>query len=411
MKWGQQFDAFVLLDSNFYKEKYSNFDFICATMPNKTLSVKHEKNAFDKLESFQKNIDDWIFGHISYDLKNDVEKLSSENIDGVKFPLLFFFQPKIIFFLRGNKLEISFLSTFKELEITDILGEILNIEIKENTPNIKANVQSRIKKETYLSKVEKIKKHIKAGNIYEMNFCQEFFSENTCINPIDTYLCLNKISHSPFGAYYKVNNNYVISASPERFIKKINTKIISQPIKGTAKRDENTAVDMAIKESLKNDKKEKAENIMIVDLVRNDLSKTALKNSVMVEELCKVYTFKQVHQMISTISSTVDKNISPVEVIKKAFPMGSMTGAPKLKAMQLIEAYEHSKRGIYSGSIGYFAPNNDFDFNVIIRSILYNEDEKYVSFSVGGAITDKSIPEKEYEETMLKAKAMFKIFE
>ncbi len=150
----------------------------------------------------------------------------------------------------------------------------------------------------------------------------------------------------------------------------------------------------------------RSENIMIVDLVRNDLSRTAVKGSVKVEELCQVYSFRQVHQLVSTVVSEVEKTTSPVDILKETFPMGSMTGAPKISAMKIIEEEEETKRGLYSGAVGYFSPTGDFDFNVVIRSILYNKENKYVSFSVGGAITSKSTPEKEYEECLLKAKAM-----
>jgi para-aminobenzoate synthetase component 1 len=157
---------------------------------------------------------------------------------------------------------------------------------------------------------------------------------------------------------------------------------------------------------LARDEKERAENVMIVDLVRNDLSKTAKKGAVAVEELCKVYSFKQVHQMISTVVSEIDSELHPIETLRSTFPMGSMTGAPKVSAMKIIEHLEVSKRGLYSGAIGYFTPENDFDFNVVIRSILYNEEKKYISYSVGSAITIKSDAAKEYEECLLKAKAM-----
>lgn len=197
-----------------------------------------------------------------------------------------------------------------------------------------------------------------------------------------------------------------MSASPERFLKRNGTHVVSQPIKGTARRAENMEEDEGLKEALRTDEKERSENIMIVDLVRNDLSHYASKGSVIVEELCKIYTFEQVHQMISTITASVALEIDSVDLIKSVFPMGSMTGAPKIAAMQLIEKLESTKRGLYSGAIGYFAPNGDFDFNVVIRSILYNAEKQFVSFSVGSAITARSVPEKEYEECLLKAKAM-----
>ena len=267
----------------------------------------------------------------------------------------------------------------------------------------------RIHKDEYHQKINKLLEHINRGDIYEANFCQEFYAENTCIQPHKIYKQLNEISTPPFATFLKVDEQYLLSASPERYIRKEGQKIISQPIKGTAKRFSDKVKDDEIAINLAKDIKERSENIMIVDLVRNDLSKTAIKGSVKVEELCKVYSFKQVHQLISTIVSEIDHTTHPVDVIKDTFPMGSMTGAPKVSAMKIIEELEETKRGLYSGTVGYFNPENDFDFNVIIRSILYNEENNYISFSVGGAITAKSIPEKEYEECLLKAKAMKKV--
>ena len=226
---------------------------------------------------------------------------------------------------------------------------------------------------------------------------------------MNVYSILNTISPTPFSTFYKLNNQYLLCASPERFVKKDGDKIISQPIKGTAKRDlTNKTRDEQLKQQLINSQKEKSENVMIVDLVRNDLSKIAARNSVQVDELFGIYSFPQVHQMISTVSATIKDEIDFADMLKASFPMGSMTGAPKYRVMQLIEEYEQTKRGIYSGSFGYITPQNDFDFNVVIRSIVYNEQTKYVSYQVGGAITHYSNAEDEYEECLLKAKAMEK---
>jgi para-aminobenzoate synthetase component 1 len=253
--------------------------------------------------------------------------------------------------------------------------------------------------------------HIYRGDIYEANFCQEFYIKNTQINPLETYWKLNSISKPPFATFIKLNDKYLLSASPERYLKKTGTKIISQPIKGTAKRSKDSVEDKRLKEQLAIDEKERSENIMIVDLVRNDLSKTAKKGTVKVVELCQVYTFPQVHQMISTISSEIEETEHPVHVLESTFPMGSMTGAPKISAMKIIETLEETKRGVYSGAVGYFTPDSNFDFNVVIRSILYNHSQQYVSFSVGSAITAKSNPLKEYEECLIKAKAMREVLE
>jgi len=272
-------------------------------------------------------------------------------------------------------------------------------------------IKLRIHKDESFNKVDKILHHIHRGDIYEANFCQEFYAEETNINPIEIYNKLNTISKPPFATFLKLNDKYLMSASPERYLQKDGNKIVSQPIKGTAKRSENAEEDLRLKQELFKDQKERSENIMIVDLVRNDLSKTAINGSVEVQELCKIHTYKQVHQMISTIVSKVDKSVNPVDILKSTFPMGSMTGAPKISAMKIIEDLEETKRGLYSGTVGYFKPNGDFDFNVVIRSILYNETNKYVSYSVGGAITAKSDPLKEYEECLVKAKAMRQVLE
>lgn len=409
MRWGQKQEVFVLLDSSNYREKFLKYDFICATLPVSQIKLENEKGAFLELKNYQQRINDWCFGFLTYDLKNDVENLTSSNYDGLKFPALHFFQPEVIFTLIGNKLEVSYLDTSTDSKIDLFLEEILNTKIEVDVNENRLNIQNRIPKDSYINNVNNLKKHINRGDIYEANFCQEFYSENAIIDPVNKYFKLNEISTPPFATFYKLDNHFLISASPERFIKKTGNKIISQPIKGTAKRGKTTDEDLKIISTLEKDIKERAENVMIVDLVRNDLSKTANKGTVTVDELCKVYSFQQVHQMISTVTCEVDEKISPVDIIKNAFPMGSMTGAPKIRAMQLIDIYESTKRGLYSGSVGYFSPDGDFDFNVIIRSILYNADKHYLSFTVGGAITSKSDPEKEFEETLLKADAMFKI--
>ncbi|MBT8294969.1 MAG: aminodeoxychorismate synthase component I, partial [Gramella sp.] len=273
----------------------------------------------------------------------------------------------------------------------------------EHTP---VTVNSRISKKEYILKIGQMLDHIHRGDIYEANFCQEFYAEEVDLDPFSIFRSLNEISTPPFAAYLKLENFNLISASPERYLRKRGSELLSQPIKGTARRAEDPEEDKEIAETLASDPKEQSENVMIVDLVRNDLSRIAKKGSVQVEELCKVYTFKQVHQLVSSVTAEIAKEIPPVEALRTSFPMGSMTGAPKISAMKIIENLEESKRGIYSGAVGYFTPDGDFDFNVVIRSILYNSENKYLSFSVGGAITAKSDPEKEYEECLLKAKAM-----
>lgn len=403
LNWSQQFREIVYLDSNNYPQKYSSYNAVLAVDAFTSIKTDYH-NAFEDLKQYQQQTKDWLFGYLSYDLKNDTEKLKSNNFDGLQFPDLFFFQPKKLFFLKDNQLEISYLAMCDD-EIDSDFEEILNFNIEEESHKTNINVNQRISKEKYIEKVQEMLSHIHRGDIYEANFCMEFYAENI-IDTIKIFKRLDEISEPPFACYFKNNKHYLLSASPERYLRKENTKIISQPIKGTSKRFEDAKLDRQSKTELAKNPKERSENIMIVDLVRNDLSHTASKGSVNVEELCEIYTFKQVHQMISTITSEVEINTSPVEILKTTFPMGSMTGAPKISAMQIIEELEETKRGLYSGAMGYFTPTGDFDFNVVIRSILYNAEEKYISFSVGSAITALSEPEKEYEECLLKAKAM-----
>lgn len=366
------------------------------------------QNAFEDLKQYQQTTKDWLFGYLTYDLKNDVEDLKSTNYDGLDFPDLFFFQPKKIFILKENQLEIQYLLLCDD-EVEDDFEEIIKSEKLEYKSQESLEIEQRINKEFYIEKVTKMLNHIHAGDMYEANFCMEFFAENAIINPLDKFQKLNEISQAPFSVFFKNNKQYLLSASPERYLKKVGDKLISQPIKGTSKRFIDPIEDEKSKQFLESDAKERAENIMITDLVRNDLSHTAQKGSVEVIELCKIYSFLQVHQMISTITSKLDPQYSPIDVLRTTFPMGSMTGAPKISVMKIIENLEETKRGLYSGAVGYFTPEGDFDFNVVIRSILYNQENQYVSFSVGSAITSQSIPEKEYEECLLKAKAMHEV--
>jgi len=404
--WANQFREVVLLDSNAYHQKYSTYDAVLAVDALTSLQTDYN-NAFQDLQQYQSQTKDWLFGYLSYDLKNDIEELHSNNFDGLIFPDLFFFQPKKLFLIKGNQVEIQYLRMCDD-EIESDFEEIRSITPITHYP-LPININQRISKDNYILKVSKMLEHIQRGDIYEANFCMEFYAENAKINPLEMYHKLNTISEAPFAVYFKNAAHYLLSASPERYLRKEGTRLISQPIKGTSKRSADPIADAQFKVDLAQNEKERSENIMIVDLVRNDLSHTATKGSVVVEELCEIYTFKQVHQMISTIVSEVENTTSPVEIIRTTFPMGSMTGAPKISALQIIETLEETKRGLYSGAVGYFTPEGDFDFNVVIRSILYNAKNEYLSFSVGSAITAQAIAEQEYEECLLKAKAMFEV--
>lgn len=407
LDWSQQFREVVFMDSNDYPQEFSSYDAILA-VDAFTLIQTDYHNAFEDLQQYQQTTKDWLFGYLSYDLKNDSEDLQSDNFDGLAFPDLFFFQPKKLFFLKGNQLTIQYLNLCDDEVETDYneITELAHIEFEMSQST---EVKARFSKNEYIQKATTFLEHIHRGDIYEANFCMEFYAENATINPLEKFNKLNAISQTPFAVYFKNNNYFLLSATPERYLRKEGETLISQPIKGTAKRFSDPKEDELAKLNLASDPKERSENIMITDLVRNDLSRTAQKGTVEVKELCGIYSFQQVHQMISTITSKLDTKHSLIDVLKLTFPMGSMTGAPKISAMKIIEELEETKRGLYSGAIGYFSPNGDFDFNVVIRSILYNQEKKYLSFSVGSAITALSDPEKEYEECLLKAKAMHEV--
>jgi para-aminobenzoate synthetase component 1 len=407
--WSQQFSHCIWLDSNAHQTQFSEYEALLAVGDYSSLVCDY-RQAFDKLEAYLQSTQDWIFGYLSYDLKNDNEALSSSNYDALHFPDLFFFQPKKVFLLKDTLVELHYIEEFSK-EVDQDMEAIKAVSIQKSGYQQTPKIKMRIHKDAYFEKVGRLLEHIHRGDIYEANFCQEFYAEDLNLDPLETYRQLNSISRPPFSTYLKMEDRYLLSASPERFLQRNGSKIISQPIKGTARRSTDPEEDQSLKEVLRQDEKERSENIMIVDLVRNDLSHTAMPGTVKVTELCEVYSFLQVHQMISTIEAELKEGYSSIDAIKYAFPMGSMTGAPKISAMNIIEELEETKRGLYSGSVGYFKPNGDFDFNVVIRSILYNAGNHYASFSVGSAITAKSDPQAEYEECLLKAKAMREVLD
>jgi para-aminobenzoate synthetase component 1 len=404
LQWAEQFPVHCFLNSS--KLQHLPDKHSCLAGVDTLEQLTPVTNAFGQLKNFYEIHKDWLFGFLSYDLKNETENLSSSEPDVLGFPLLHFFKPRFVFEIIAGTL---FLHHYEEEEVDRIYGEILGQQI-QTVAEDKARRQMKTMSgpEIYNSNVAKIQHEIYQGRVYEINYCIEYFLDACTIDPLEVYKKLNTYSPTPFSCYYKLNDHYLISASPERFLKKTGNRLLSQPIKGTIRRGVNETEDQQLKTILQQSEKERAENIMIVDLVRNDLSQTAQPGSVVVEELCEIYSFQQVHQMISTISSTLKKEVHFVDAIKSVFPMGSMTGAPKINAMKLIEAVENTKRGLYSGAVGYITPNGDFDFNVVIRSIQYNRSKAYLNFMVGSAITASSIADQEYKECLVKASAMLK---
>jgi para-aminobenzoate synthetase component 1 len=413
IRWADQFNVLCLLDSNGYKQDgYSSLDWVLAV---DALDFESARlNSFEKLKAFIGSAKEKIFGFLTYDLKNQIEHLSSSNIDNLDFPPLYFFKPRYIIEIRNGK--VTFNRNYPES--FEIYEKIVNMQSTVNSQQSTNYVDSvtvdrrpltltsRTSKETYLSNVARIKDQITAGDFYELNYCCEFYAERSPIDPIAVWERLNAKSRAPFSSFFKLGDKYLLCASPERFLKKTGNKILSQPIKGTIRKGSSEEENTELRSQLLNSEKERAENVMIVDLVRNDLAKHAKPGTVKVDELFGIYEFPTVHQMISTVSAELQENVHSVDVIRDAFPMGSMTGAPKVEVMKNIEAYEDQKRGLYSGSVGYFTPDGDFDLNVVIRSIFYEAKKEYVSIQVGGAITYDADPRAEYEEILLKAKGM-----
>jgi para-aminobenzoate synthetase component I len=406
LDWSARFNTFSFLDNQQYPSADNRFECLAAAGERARLQAA-SGHAFEQLKKFSIEQEDWLFGHFSFDLKSETEDSPSRLPDLIQFPDLFFFVPETVILVHHQEVSIGLFGN-NHGEVWDEIRRPF-VTGKKNPP-FTATIQNRISKEQYISIIERLRKHILRGDCYEINFCQEFFVETAELNSLDLYKALNRTSPSPFSAFYSVDKKYLLCASPERFLKRKGDLILSQPIKGTSARDnENAEHDQALKTDLANSEKDRAENVMVVDLVRNDLSKICEPDSVRVAELFGIYSFAQVHQMISTIVGKPMADLHWSEMIARTFPMGSMTGAPKRRVLELIEQYEKTKRGLFSGALGYVEPNQDFDFNVVIRSLLYNENSRYLSYFAGSGITVNSDPEKEYEECLVKVAAFEKI--
>jgi para-aminobenzoate synthetase component 1 len=408
LNWAGRFNICCFLDNNEYQLSHHSHECLLAAGSRDSLETA-AGDAFGQLRKFSSIHKDWIFGHFGYDLKNETEHLSSSHPDGIGFPDLFFFIPEIVIELSKHTIRIGSLASDHEK---------IWVEIDQSPaifptafPGI-SHIQEKFSRREYLATVAKIRNHILRGDCYEINFCQEFYKEEIILEPLPIYCKLAKLSPAPFAAYYRLHDKYLICASPERYLNRTGDILLTQPIKGTWQRNrEDSHLDQTNKDNLLHSAKDRSENVMIVDLVRNDLSKVCEEDSVKVDELYGIYSFPQVHQMISTVSGKLAKDKNWVDLIRATFPMGSMTGAPKKKVLELIERYEKTRRGLFSGAVGYLNPEGDFEFNVVIPSILYNQSNRYLSFQTGSGITFYSHAETEYEEGLLKAKAIKKVLE
>ncbi len=358
--------------------------------------VQEKKNPWEALKEIREKFPGWYVGFLGYDLKNHIEDLKSENRDYVNAPDLYFFRPQKMLLYDHWKQRLVRNSGFN-------LNTVSTAPVRQQVDLRIENLQSVTPEKVYLDKIYAAKERIREGDFYEINL-SHIITGTVEGSGFELYEQMRKAGPVPFGAYMKWDDFEICSASPERFLCRDADRVFSQPIKGTAARNYSPAKDQEIARQLQLSEKNRAENLMIVDLVRHDLSKVATPGSIKVPELFQLQSFKTVHQLISTIEGRVKAETDSVDVLKSCFPMGSMTGAPKIRAMQAIEEFEDYKRGIYSGAIGYIKPDGDFDFNVVIRSAILKNGNLY--YPVGGAITSDSDPVEELEETYIKTRAL-----
>lgn len=347
-----------------------------------------------------------VICHFNYDVKNDLEKLYSTNTDVVQFPHCFAFVPEWTVGLKNNIIHVNIWS--EKLEKRDIehqLSCLFESDLEKAT-QYQLTFHSGINHSTYLSDLDQLKAHIQRGDIYQANYCHAFFWEGFKYSGAELFNKGHATFPNPFAVYYKILDHQLISFSPERFLAIEGRRIYSQPMKGTAPRGESLDLDQANLEMLRNSEKERRENVMIVDMVRNDLSHYAMKGSVRVPELYHIETFPRMHQMISTVEAFLEPGVAPLEALLKAFPMGSMTGAPKVRAMEILENLEHYKRGVYSGTVGFITHEGTADFNVVIRSFILEKASQKLAAFVGGGITALSNPHAEWDECQVKIKPL-----
>ncbi len=399
--WNQEYAA--LYESQHISFPFGAFPTLAAA--GKRMLIRTDgSDSLEKIREAHEAHHDLMVGYLGYDLKNQTEQLTSRHADVTGFPDALFFIPEHVLLFENERLTIH-----SDTDPDAIMVSIMETPVTEPVKVPPSELIQDISRGTYVERVNQLREHIINGDMYEINYCLHYSLGNYGQPPAVLYDRLTSSSPMPFSCFFRMGAHYLVCASPERFLKKSGRQLISQPIKGTARRSQDALEDRRIIRMLRNNEKEQAENMMIVDLVRNDLARSSETGSVKVEEIFGIYSFAYLHQMISTVTSSLSSDMPFTDAIRYAFPMGSMTGAPKVKVMQLIEEYEDKKRGIYSGAAGFITPEADFDFNVVIRSLFGNLSNETLRFSVGSAITYDSVAELEYEECLLKARAILKI--
>lgn len=359
----------------------------------------------------------WSFGWLGYDLHESLDLAAESECPSPvpahpsAWPLMHWWEPEVVLeWAPGQETSVvvagadtplaSEITTFLDAahEPTRSDSETASTAWRPLTPSWS--------REEYETKFNDVRTALQRGDIYEMNLCMPWSGAAPADESWTMFERLAANTKAPHSAYVQAGPWRTLCASPERFLAKRGNTLHSQPIKGTVKRGATEAEDNALRDALANSEKEQAENVMIVDLVRNDLSRVAERDSVNVDELFGIHSFATVHQMISSVSCTLRPDASPLDIMRAAFPMGSMTGAPKLSAMKHIARLEETGRGLYSGALGYVCPNGDWDLNVVIRSLMHHAETGRVDATFGGAITLLAEAEAEYDECLLKAQAL-----
>lgn len=419
-------DSFIL-DSAMDKNKLGRYSFISSN-PFKTLKYKNTNE--NPLDFLQEELNKYkvenktqlpfiggAVGYLSYDLGNYIEKLPRSAKDDLNgYDLYFGLYDSVI--VVDHLKEKTYIAT-PNLDVKKEENIVLDIENKINEAEINGvnpvcyeekevpptKLKSNFTKKDFENSVEKVRQYIKNGDIYQANLTQRF-SGKTTLSSYELYRDLRKVSPAPFGAYLNFDDFNILSNSPERFIKCMDKKLETRPIKGTRPRGKNKEEDLKLQEELRNSEKDKAELLMIVDLERNDIGRISKIGSVKVPELFVIEPYANVNHLVATVVGELDDDKDAVDAIKATFPGGSITGAPKIRAMEIIDELEPTQRNAYTGSIGYIGFNGDMDLNIAIRTVIKKEDDVY--FQVGGGMTWGSDPREEYQETLDKAQSIMK---
>lgn len=385
------------------------------TMDGNPLDILQEKLNLYKIEREEIPFVGGGVGYFSYELAHLMEKLPNTVKKDVDIPemVMGFYDGIIIIDHRDDKKYIGAIG-FKE-NIEEIIKKIeknieqyeFQLKMKKNKETVVKNrdINSNMTEDYYLASIKKLKDYIYSGDIYQVNFTQRFECDFEG-DSNELYKNLKTINPAPFAAYLDFGEGKIISSSPERFIKLTDGTIETRPMKGTRPRGKSKAEDEKLKAELINSEKDRAELLMIVDLMRNDISRVAKTGSVKVTELFHLEEYATVLQMVATIEGELKDELSAVDIIKSTFPGGSITGAPKIRAMEIIDELETTARNIYTGSIGYLGFDGDMDLNIAIRTIVLKDEKAY--FQVGGGIVWDSDPHEEYEESLVKGRALVK---